>query len=194
MYYFFNKENTNYRLGDYMNYIEKLKKETNEADDFVYKNIVIGSNKVDLINIESITSSDDINNFILKKISFLDKLNTKDLTDYLYNYLPITSISYVSDYKTLKDKLLNGFTILIINDKDILAVETRRDLTRGVSEADYEKTIVGPKDAFIEHYNTNLGLIRRRIKDENLHIKTYSLGKCKNFEKYQNKQINVMYY
>ncbi|MBQ8472312.1 MAG: spore germination protein [Bacilli bacterium] len=160
-----------------MNYIEKLKNETKNADDFVYKNIVIGSNKVDLINIESITSADDINNFILKRISFLDKLNTNDLTDYLYNYLPITSISYVIDYQTLKDKLLNGFTILIINDKDILAVETRRDLTRGVSEADYEKTIVGPKDAFIEHYNTNLGLIRRRIKDENLHIKTYSLGK-----------------
>lgn len=53
-----------------MNYIEKLKNETKNADDFVYKNIVIGSNKVDLINIESITSADDINNFILKRISF----------------------------------------------------------------------------------------------------------------------------
>ena len=67
------------------------------------------------------------------------------------------------------------------------AIETRRDLSRGVSEADYEKTIVGPKDAFIEHYNTNLGLIRRRIKDINLHTKTYYLGK------YTKTKVGIIY-
>ena len=163
--------------GKYMNYTEKLKQETNKADDFIYKDIYLGKNHLELITIETIASSNDINNFILKRISFLDKLSVFDLTSYLYNYLPASSISIVNDYDTLKEKLLNGFTILIINNQNIMAIETRRDLTRGVSEADYEKTIVGPKDAFIEHYNTNLGLIRRRIKDVSLHIKPYYLGK-----------------
>ena len=160
-----------------MNYIEKIKKQTNKADDIIYKEIIIGKNIINLIYVESIASSDNINNFILKKISYLDKLNTNDLTDYLYNYLPASNTKKITDYKDLTDLLLNAFTILVINDQNILAIETRRDLSRGVSEADYEKTVVGPKDAFIEHYNTNLGLIRRRIKDTNLHLKTYFLGK-----------------
>lgn len=159
-----------------MDYIKKIKTDTNNADDFIYKEVLIGNNKINLINIESITSGDSINNFILKRISFLNNLQANDLTEYLYNYLPAVNIKKVNDYNTLKEMLLNGFTILIINNQNILAIETRRDLSRGVSEVDYEKNIIGPKDAFIEHYNTNLGLIRRRIKDTNLHIKTYFLG------------------
>ena len=88
--------------GKYMNYTEKLKQETNKADDFIYKDIYLGKNHLELITIETIASSNDINNFILKRISFLDKLSVFDLTSYLYNYLPASSISIVNDYDTLK--------------------------------------------------------------------------------------------
>ena len=47
-----------------MNYIEKLKKESSMADDYIYKEIKIGNNLITSINIETITSSEDINNFI----------------------------------------------------------------------------------------------------------------------------------
>ena len=94
--------------GKYMNYTEKLKQETNKADDFIYKDIYLGKNHLELITIETIASSNDINNFILKRISFLDKLSVFDLTSYLYNYLPASSISIVNDYDTLKEKLLNS--------------------------------------------------------------------------------------
>lgn len=160
-----------------MDLVEKIKLESNNCSDYVYKKITINNNIIDLINIETITSSDNINNFILKKISFLNELNTTNLTNYLYNYLPTNSIKELISYQELKQQLLNGFTILIINNKNILAIETRNNLTRGIGEADYERGIIGPKDAFIEHYNTNLGLIRRRIKNINLHIKNYELGK-----------------
>ena len=70
-----------------MNYIEKLKQETNKVDDMIFKDFSIGENSVTLIYIESLSSSDSINNFILKKTSLLDKLNTDDLTNYLFNYV-----------------------------------------------------------------------------------------------------------
>ena len=160
-----------------MEYIDKLKQESNYADDFIYKKIKLNNHVIDLINIETITNSDNIHDFILKRISYLNNLEINDLEQYLYNYLPINSINKVNNYQILKEKLLNGFTILIIDNISILSVETRKNLTRGVSETNYERNIIGPKDAFIEHYNTNLGLIRRRIKNLNLNIKTYQLGK-----------------
>lgn len=170
-----------------MNYVDKIKKESNNAVDYLYKQIKINNNTIDLISIETIASSSDINDFILKKISFLDNFNTNDLYEYLFNYLPAISIKKVKDYNEAINNLMNGFAIIIINNDKFLAVETRRDLTRGVSEADYERSIIGPKDSFIEHFNTNVGLIRRRIKDINLHLEEVLVGK------YSKTKVGVMY-
>lgn len=161
--------------GDIM--LNKLKELTSNSCDFIYRRIIINQNIIDIILIETIASSNDINDFILKKISLLDNYNDKDLENYLFNYLPVISIEKLNNFNDLVDKLLNGFTIILINDKNILCAETRRDLTRGVSEANYERTITGPKDSFIEHFNTNVGLIRRRIKTLDLEIKEINIGK-----------------
>ena len=159
-----------------MDYIKLLNDEKKHIDDMIIKEIKLNNNTINIINIETITSTSDINEFLLKKISLIENLSLNDLTNYLYNHLPVNNISYLNNYKDILERLFNGFTIIIINNFNILSVETRNDLTRGVSTASYEKTIIGPKDSFIEHYNTNLGLIRRRIKTSNLYIKTYEIG------------------
>ena len=149
-----------------MNYLNKLYKLKENLNDLIIKNI---NNNIYIINIETITSSKTISDFILEHINNIS-------SDYLLNNLPLPNIQLIDDYNTLLNRLFNGFTI-IITSKEIIAIETRNNLTRGISDANYEKTIIGPKDAFIEDYNTNLGLIRKRIKDSNLFVKTYELGK-----------------
>ena len=149
-----------------MNYLNKLYKLKENLNDLIIKNI---NNNIYIINIETITSSKNISDFILEHINNIS-------SDYLLNNLPLPNIQLIDDYNTLLNRLFNGFTI-IITSKEIIAIETRNNLTRGISDANYEKTIIGPKDAFIEDYNTNLGLIRKRIKDSNLFVKTYELGK-----------------
>lgn len=170
-----------------MDYITQLKKDSNNAIDYLYKRINYNGNTIDLISIETIASSSDINDFILKKISLLDTIEINNLEDYLYNFLPAISIKKLKDYNELKDSLLNGFAIVIINNNKILAIETRRDLSRGIGEANYERSITGPKDGFNELFNTNVGLIRRRIKDINLHLEEVKVGK------YSKTRIGVMY-
>ncbi|MBQ8891898.1 MAG: spore germination protein [Bacilli bacterium] len=154
-----------------MNYLYNLK---NKIDDLIIKEIKLKNNSLYVINIETITSSMDINAFILNKMILLENLDDNNLINYLLNFIPVINTSLIN--KTdIENRLFNGFTLIFIKDK-IIACETRSNLNRGVSSIEYEKTIIGPKDAFIEHYNTNLGLIRRRIKSKNLHIKTYELG------------------
>ena len=58
-----------------------------------------------------------------------------------------------------------------------IALETRRDLSRGVSAPVTENTARGPLDAFTENIEANIGLIKRRIKSNDLWIKKYVLGK-----------------
>ena len=45
-------------------------------------------------------------------------------------------------------------------------MEFRRSLDSGILKSDNEKTIRGPKDAFTENYQTNIGLIRKRIRND----------------------------
>ncbi len=155
--------------------LESLKNEINQSDDIIFKKVKIKEQIIYLINIETLTNSNSIYEFILNKINFLEKDNI-NLKNYLYYHLPTLSIKDIVTFNELKDFLLNGFTIIYINDKEILAIETKLNLTRGITETNYEKSLVGPKDAFIENYNTNIGLIRRRIKTTNLIIKSYTLG------------------
>ena len=170
-----------------MEILKKLIDESKYADDIIIKRIEIGNNVLNIINIETITSSNDINEFILKKISYLKNIDNFDIKNYLFNNLPTINILKVNTYSETLNLLLNGFTILIINQEEVFAIETRSNLTRGVSESSYEKTLVGPKDSFIEHYNTNLGLIRRRIKTSELHIKTFFIGR------YTKTKVGIIY-
>ena len=69
----------------------------------------------------------------------------------------------------------NGFVVIII-DK-IYAGEVRANLDRGINTVDGELTITGPKDSFSENFNTNLGLIRKRIKTTQLKVTDMEIGK-----------------
>ena len=142
--------------------IEKLKE---FSPDLKIKNI----NNISIIYFESLCNSEYINNFILKPIV---KYNINNI--YKINKLPI-------EYKNIKDEnelflyLYSGFTI--INIKNIyIAIETKYSLDSGINEASNEKVIKGPKDAFNENYQNNIGLIRKRIKSTDLKIIEFIIG------------------
>lgn len=159
-----------------MDYINKIKLDSNNSSDYVYRTLNILNNRIDIIYIETIANTDDINDYILRKLTLLKNDNYSDFTDYVINSLPTASISKINSYTKSIDKLLMGYTIIIINNKDFIAVETKRNLSRGIDKADYEKSITGPKDSFNEHFNTNVGLIRRRIKSLDLQLERHEIG------------------
>lgn len=72
--------------------------------------------------------------------------------------------------------IFSGFTCIIYN-KEVIAVETKAKLDRSISEPQTETTLKGAKDAFIENYMVNIGLIRKRIKSENLILDEKKIGR-----------------
>ena len=84
--------------------------------------------------------------------------------------------------------LHSGFTIILIEkEKKLLALETKSSNKRSIGIPTSEIAIRGSKDAFTEDYQTNIGLIKRRIKSNNLWIKEVNIGK------YTNTIINIVY-
>ncbi|MGN0974231.1 MAG: spore germination protein [Bacilli bacterium] len=160
------------------NILNKIKKDTGNSPDIIYKTVPILEEEINIIYSEVLTDGDSINDFILKPINYLNNNNSniKDIYKYIKNILPDNNVEDINNYKSLLEKLLVGYTIVILKDKT-LAIETRKNLSRGVSTPSSEPSIKGPKDGFCEHYNTNLGLIRRRITSNNLFIKSFTIGK-----------------
>lgn len=71
-----------------------------------------------------------------------------------------------------------GFTcILVDNCNKAMAVETKTNLNRAITETTSETVLRGPKDSFNENYQTNIGLLRKRIKDPNLIFEEVMVGR-----------------
>lgn len=162
--------------------ITKFKKaKQNNIPDLQIKEININLKKLYILNIQTLASSQLTNKYILDYFS--NRSIIKPLSNIkkdIQNNIP--SISFIEiPYQEDKiyEYLFNGFTILIYQ-KEVLAFETKATLDRGISPPTSEPTIRGPKDSFNENYNTNIGLVRKRIKDKNLYIKELTLGEKTN--------------
>ena len=140
------------------------------SKDYVYKKIKIDKKELYLIFNEVLCSGDEINESILKRLTLLNHKNFD-----LENKLPANNIKIIK-----KDEIISyvnkGFVVCLTGDM-IFAIEEKQKLERGITTIESELSLNGPKDSFSESFNTNLGLIRRRIKSENLWWDEVTLGK-----------------
>lgn len=177
---------------DIFNIVDRLKKETNNLNDIIYREKEIGKNKVFIIYNEPLTSNNDISDFIIRSLNTIDKTNNKlkkdDLVNLILNDISNYKVEKVTTYDEICSYLHKGFTIILINDaKYGIVLETKANLNRSIAPPEVENTIRGSKDSFTENYQTNIGLIKRRVKTNDLWIDNISLGK------YTNTQIGILY-
>ena len=170
------------------NITNELKNRFGNSPDFVIKKLNISKKKIYLLFFDTLCDTKNINDFVLEYLSYL-KLNKKkflNLYDYIKEYIPNFSVKEINKIDEIIDNLFSGFLVIIVDDKYI-ALEFRKQLDSGINKADNEKTIKGPKDAFTENYQTNIGLIRKRIRNENLWLEEVKIGKK------SNTKVGIMY-
>lgn len=116
----------------------------------------------------------DLSSYIKNnKISLFDNL-FKSLQNTIFN----SHLKTIDNYEDIYYYLASGYTVIFINgEKKAIAIETKNELDRGVTESTSESVIRGPKDSFTENNAINLGLIRKRIKDPNLWFDETVIGK-----------------
>lgn len=149
---------------------KNLVKNNNDDADYINRTLIIDKVKVQLIYSESLCDINRLNNTILKNLFNLDRkeLNKLDC------YLPVNNILIINK-KEIEHYINLGYAVIIT--KKIYAVNARNTLDRGISTVQGELSITGPKDAYVENYNTNLGLIRKRIKSADLKVCDLELGR-----------------
>lgn len=152
-----------------MNVFKYINDTFKDTPDLVERKIKYSFSCVHIYYIETICSSEQINNFILKNLT--NPNGPRRFKDILAgpNFKEI-------DLGRLEFYLYNGFTALVYKGK-IYVIETKASLDRSVSFPEMEQDLYGAKDALLENYQKNIGLIKRRLKSSHLKTKEYKLGR-----------------
>ena len=153
--------------------INKLKKDTNNLDNINYRKKRILFKDIYIVFNETLTSSSNISDFIIRSLNKIKIPSYNRIKNNISNF----KYKEINTYKDLCLYLNSGFTIIMISRNKYLALETKKDLSRSISTPTTENTPRGALDSFTENIETNIGLIKRRIKSNDLWIKKYKLGK-----------------
>lgn len=150
--------------------VQRIKKTISISKDYKIREFMVDRKKVYLVFNEVLCSTTMINDFILDDLIRLSKRQLKNVE----SHLPDANVIGIEE-KDIFSFVNQGFAVLI-TDK-LYAIEVRERLDRGVTSVQSELSITGPKDSFTEMFNTNLGLIRRRIKTTNLESLDLEVGR-----------------
>lgn len=111
------------------------------------------------------------------KISLNDeKLGQKNyLVEMIKSSVPVSGATILKDIEEILSNIFSGSAVVVFENTaisfPIFGVEKR-----SIAEPPSSKVIKGPREGFVEDIYTNTGLIRKRIKSEDLKIKTIAVG------------------
>ena len=170
--------------------VNKLKNDTNNSKEITYRKKIICKRSIYIIYNEPLTSSDKISDFIIRSLDKINRLypKTKCLEEVIFNEIENFKVTKIKSYKDICYYLHYGFTIILIeNSSTYFALETKGKLSRSISTPQTESALRGAMDSFVEDMQTNMGLIRRRIKDNHLWVESLEVGR------YTKTKINLVY-
>lgn len=165
----------------------KVIKETLDSEDIILREIIIDETfpklKAFLLYIDGLADKNLIQEHIIKPLNLFYRENVINTSTLKKRFIE-TSVLTVGDLKSETDigkvfeYVLSGETALFFDGIDeAIVISSKGYEKRSVTESTAEAVILGPKDSFTENYRTNIVLIRRRLKDTNLKIKTIKLGR-----------------
>jgi spore germination protein KA len=92
--------------------------------------------------------------------------------------LPVGGIQETMSFDTVLTKILSGDTVLLCQGYDrCLLITSKGWEQRGIEEPTSQTVIRGPKEGFTENIVTNIAMIRRKIKDSNLWLESFQVGR-----------------
>jgi spore germination protein KA len=84
----------------------------------------------------------------------------------------------IVDFASLYESVLSGETVILIDGQAVgLSVDTKGGNSRAVEEPTTQSVVRGPREGFVESMDTNISLLRRRIKSPKLWLETKTIGR-----------------
>ena len=152
-----------------------------DCGDVVWREFSVGGNgRILMLYADNFVDLEAIRESILETV-MLDYQNKKQegiLEALLMNAVAVSEVKTSTTVAEVCDAVFWGDTVLLMEGNDFaLQATTKKFPNRGISKAETEVVVQGPKDAFMEVMAFNIVLTRRRIRDPKLKLKRKKAGK-----------------
>ncbi|MGN7763915.1 spore germination protein [Paenibacillus sp. 22594] len=161
--------------------LEAIKEQLTDCSDAVYQSIHVYGHACMLIYIPSIVDTLSLQEFVSTPLKaeanaepdwpgFLERLD----------HGSAFAIPYIKAYQVNRavELIVSGNAVLSIEDLPyVYYFEITHYQKRTVSESQNELVVIGPQEAFIEDVQTNLSLLRHKIKHSDLKTLHFSIGR-----------------
>lgn len=157
--------------------IQALKELTNHVQDVIFKDIPTSEGIVTIIHSNSLVEKQTLQRNIIVP-----------LCDYIHQIHQVAIPVDLKDFKGIVDKLAGGHTLMYFQQThQLLSMDTYSAPTRAITDTATESTVIGPQDAFTESIQTNISLVRRRIRNPMLKNEDQTIGTKSNVK------ISILY-
>lgn len=158
---------------------QTLKKalKADESYDIIYRTIKICNKDLYMFFVDGFIKDSVTEKIIEFFYSIKEENQLKDAHTFSKNCVPYMEVDISEDIDTVCTAVLAGQLAVVIDgfDKAVL-LDVRTYPQRETAEPEKDRVLRGSKDAFVETLVLNTALIRRRIRDTNLRMKSFIVG------------------
>ncbi|WP_453994820.1 spore germination protein [Bacillus nitroreducens] len=153
---------------------EKIYTLPENSDVKIHEFTIGGINKkAAILFISTITSIDIVNEHILEPL-----LQNDDSSKQVQDLIEVQSFSKLQQINDIVNGINQGNTVLFVDGElNAYVIGTSNFQSRSVEKAESEVVLKGPKESFNEKVDTNISLIRKKIRSENLIVEHTTISK-----------------
>lgn len=167
------------------NKIDQINNKIGFQSTLVVKEFLIGKDnplEATALYLNGLTNKDIIDRDILSPLMHYvheNLIGKENLSHYLCKrYISMSNTIVNKDLNTAAEQLKRGKTIILIcNCEEYIIIDTKGGEYRAISEPTSETSLRGSKEGFVENLETNISIIRRKVRDKNLVIEYLTVGR-----------------
>ncbi len=143
--------------------------------DVTFFDVNVNDKKGLVIFLESFCDKESIGNLLIKQLTeFTYDVNENNLEKVFL----IPNVKKVNDLNDGINEILSGNTILLVDGIEIVySFGIKQYEKRSIAEPPTSSVIKGPREGFVESFETNISLMRRKIKSKDLMFEKVEVGK-----------------
>ncbi|GAE34259.1 spore germination protein [Halalkalibacter akibai] len=148
--------------------IKAIKQSLSNIDDLVMKEIKIANTMVTIIYLGTLVETTILDELVYNPLN----QSTSAKPDEIFkNYEVVKN----DELPKLIHDICSGFTVIMFEDT-IIQISTFSAPDRAIATPDNETTVMGPQDAFVESVQTNISMVKKRLRSPQLKSKSMLLG------------------
>ena len=145
--------------------------------DMVGRDLMIGGHRARLWVVNGYAKDALLERLISVWLAAENLRDTPTAEDFLARYISVADAAVETDWNKAVTAVFAGKTLLLIDGYESpILIDAKEFPTRSVEEPDTSKVLRGSHDGFLENLMENAALLRRRVRDPNLHLERVELG------------------